>query len=144
MRKWKCLEAVVQGCSRPATLVKKRLWHRCFCEIFKNTFLLKHLWWLLLNADVVTFRSTAAKILQDFQNRKVSDDIELEKMRIIKASTDIVKNEIKELDNNTTFYPKISHYQSLPHRLYCTFVTNLIDILHKFGYCGSYSEVLNF
>ena len=33
---------------RPATLLKKRLWHRCFPvdfgEISKNTFFTKHLW----------------------------------------------------------------------------------------------------
>ena len=37
---------------RPATLVKKRLWHRCFfcefCEISKNAFFTEHLRWLLL------------------------------------------------------------------------------------------------
>ena len=35
----------------PATLLKKRLWHTfsCeFCEISKNTFFTKHIWWLLL------------------------------------------------------------------------------------------------
>ena len=47
------------------------------------------------NVGVVTFRSTAAKILQDFQNRKTSDNIELEKIRMIKASADIIKNEIQ-------------------------------------------------
>ena len=49
----------------------------------------------------------SSKNLQDFQNRKVSDDIEVEKMRIIKVSADIIKNEIKQLDNNTTFYPTV-------------------------------------
>ena len=32
---------------RPATLLKKRLWHSYFlsiCEIFKNTFFIEHLW----------------------------------------------------------------------------------------------------
>ena len=36
----------------PSTLLKKRLWHRCFfcvfCKISKNTFLTEHLWRLLL------------------------------------------------------------------------------------------------
>ena len=34
-----------------ATLLKKRIWHRCFLwifEILKNTFFIEHLWWLLL------------------------------------------------------------------------------------------------
>ena len=38
---------------RPATLLKQRLWHRCFSceyyEISKNTFFKEHLQWLLLN-----------------------------------------------------------------------------------------------
>ena len=151
------------------------------------------------NVDIVTFRSTAANILQDFQNRKASHDIELEKIRIIEASADIIKNEIKQLDNNTAFYPTdeeiktsndfslskfapptLVHYLknliscknsdllvasnvqaiientrprsiikplqlSLAVILRCYFESRyLINILHKFGLCVSYSEVLNF
>ena len=36
---------------RPATLLKKRLWHVFSCEfseIFKNTFFIQHLRWMLL------------------------------------------------------------------------------------------------
>ena len=37
---------------RPATLLKKRLWHRCFLANFakflRAPFLTEHLWWLLL------------------------------------------------------------------------------------------------
>lgn len=52
------------------------------------------------NVVVVTFHTTAAKVLQDFQNRKASHKTEVGKMRIIKASPDIIKNEIKQLGNN--------------------------------------------
>ena len=52
------------------------------------------------NVDVVTFHTTATKVLQDFQNRKASHKTEVGKMRIIKASPDIIKNEIKQLGNN--------------------------------------------
>ena len=38
---------------RPATLSKKRLWHRCFpvnfAKFLWTLFFIKHLWWLLLN-----------------------------------------------------------------------------------------------
>ena len=41
-------ESVAQRCClRPATLLNKRLWHRCFpefCKIFKNIFFAEHLW----------------------------------------------------------------------------------------------------
>ena len=37
---------------RPATLLKKRLWHRCFpvnfAKFLRTPFLIEHLWWLLL------------------------------------------------------------------------------------------------
>ena len=39
--------------NRPATSLKKRLWHRCFRVNFakfnKKPFLTEHLWWLLLH-----------------------------------------------------------------------------------------------
>ena len=39
-----------------ATLLKKRLWHRCFPgnldKFLKIPFLTEHLWWLLLSHDV--------------------------------------------------------------------------------------------
>ena len=38
---------------RPATLLKKRLWHRCFLMNLRNfkelLFFIEHPWWLLLN-----------------------------------------------------------------------------------------------
>ena len=37
---------------RPATLLKKRLWHRCFpvnfVKFLRTPFFIEHLWWLLL------------------------------------------------------------------------------------------------
>ena len=49
-------EAVVQRCSvkkvRPANLLKKRLWYRCFpvnfVKFLRTLFFIQHLWWLLL------------------------------------------------------------------------------------------------
>ena len=41
---------------RPATLLKKRLWYRCFSGDFvkflRTTFYIEHLWWLLNNGDI--------------------------------------------------------------------------------------------
>ena len=41
---------------RPATLLKKRLWDRCFpvnlANFFRTSFLTEHLWWLLLCSTV--------------------------------------------------------------------------------------------
>ena len=40
---------------RPATLLKKRLWHRCFpanfVKFLRTPFYIEHLWWLLLNLE---------------------------------------------------------------------------------------------
>ena len=45
-------------CLRPATLLKKRLWHRCFPVNFEKflitLFLTEHLRWLLLCFDILT------------------------------------------------------------------------------------------
>ena len=49
---WRLILSLIKLQARPATLLKKRLWHRCFpvnfSEISKNTFFKEHLWWLLL------------------------------------------------------------------------------------------------
>ena len=41
---------------RPATLLKKRLWHRCFsvnfAKFLRTPFLTEHLRWLLLNSEI--------------------------------------------------------------------------------------------
>ena len=43
------------GGLRPATFLKKRLWHRCFsvnfAKLLKTPFFTEHLWWLLLVVD---------------------------------------------------------------------------------------------
>ena len=45
--------------SRPATLLKKRLWHKCFLVNFtkflRTPFLTEHLWWLLLDNTLNIF-----------------------------------------------------------------------------------------
>ena len=44
---------------RPATLLKKRLWHRCFpvnlVKFLRTPFFIEHLWWLLLKAIATLF-----------------------------------------------------------------------------------------
>ena len=52
-------------CLRPATLLKKRLWRRCFPVNFvkyqRTPFLIEHLWWLLL---------VCAQLLNDYNVSK--------------------------------------------------------------------------
>ena len=41
---------------RPVTLLKKRLWHRCFpvnfVKFLRTPFYIKHIWWLLLQVFI--------------------------------------------------------------------------------------------
>ena len=75
------MEAVAQRCSvkkgrRPATLLEKRLWHRCFpmncAKFLRAPFLTEHLWWLLLdsngNMNLEEILSCANINLQSFLN----------------------------------------------------------------------------
>ena len=48
---------------RPATLLKRRLWHRCFSENFveflRTLFFIEHLWWLLIEIyDMFVYKHT--------------------------------------------------------------------------------------
>ena len=46
-------------CQKPATLLKKRLWHWCFpvnfTEFLRTRFYIEHLWWLLLFDSYLMF-----------------------------------------------------------------------------------------
>ena len=45
------------GNLRPATLLKKRLWYRCFpvnfVKFLRTPFIMEHLWWLLLSISIL-------------------------------------------------------------------------------------------
>ena len=50
---------IVLRCLKPATLLKKRHWHRCFpvnfAKFLRTPFLTEHLRWLLLKYDMKKF-----------------------------------------------------------------------------------------
>ena len=52
-RYWSVFSRIRTDCSRPATLLKKRLWRRCFpvnfTKFLRTPFFIEHLRWLLLN-----------------------------------------------------------------------------------------------
>ena len=84
------------------------------------------------NPDVITFTSTASKILQDFQKIESSADVEVEKMRIIKAAADIIRNDVKQQDSNLMFYPTVEDIENSSHFTPPTllhFLENLISSL---------------
>jgi len=64
------------------------------------------------NADVITFKTTVSKILQNFQKTASSNDDEIEKLRIIKTAADIIKNDIKQMNSNLTFYPTVEDIEN--------------------------------
>ena len=60
---------------RPATLLKKRLWHRCFpvnfATFLRTPIFIEHLWWLLLKYPIKVFacRPSLIFIMQLSQNQ---------------------------------------------------------------------------
>ena len=60
---------------RPATLLNKRFWHRCFplnfAKLWRNTFFIEHLWWLLL-----AFLRQASKHLHFFTKNSLQSTVQ--------------------------------------------------------------------
>ena len=56
-------------------------------------------------ADVVTFRSTAATILQAFHEEPKSTDPKAEELRIITTAANLIKNNIKCIVSSKAYYP---------------------------------------
>ena len=57
---------------KPATLLKKRFWHRCFlvnfAKFLKTPFFIEHLWWLLLKEVIrIVFFMRVHQILLDLR-----------------------------------------------------------------------------
>ncbi|CAH3187344.1 unnamed protein product [Porites lobata] len=71
-------------------------------------------------ADVVTFRSTASTILQNFYDASRDADPEADKIRVIKAAADLIKTDIKSKDISKSFYPLPGEISSLEEN--CAFL----------------------
>ena len=59
----------------PITLLKKRLWHRCFpvnfAKFLRTTFFTEHLWWLLLHiTDQLVIYYMHLKYMKDLYSNK--------------------------------------------------------------------------
>ena len=63
--------------------------------------------------DVVTFITTAKKLLHDFHNTKADDDPEKEKLRIIETAAKIIKSDVKNLNMMSLFYPSTQEIESI-------------------------------
>ena len=79
------------ACLTPATLLKRRLWHRCFPLSFvkrsENAFFTEHLWWLLLktNNKLKVHYNSANIYLFKVTNRNNRKRLEIYSKLIIKA-----------------------------------------------------------
>ena len=62
-------------------------------------------------SNVVTFRSTAETILQEFHARQ-NDHSEEEKKHIIKAAAKLIKNYIKLVEPSTENYPPVAEIET--------------------------------
>ena len=64
---------------RPATLLKRSLWHRCFplnfAKFLRTPFFTEHVWWLLLNflGSVRTYNSKC-NLLENYKKDKVLEN----------------------------------------------------------------------
>lgn len=74
--------------------------------------------------NVVTFRTTAMAILQEFHFREHQDDLDIneEQMNIIKTAARLIKNDLKSIPTSSDSYPTIttdaeSHVRFLPASL---------------------------
>ena len=105
-------EAVVQWCSVEqnklwsATLLEKRLWHRCFPVIFAKflriPFFKEHLWWLLLQKHLLSLTVIFVQKIKGINwFRSEIDDLKVNSCRF--GNLSIFSNSYK---NNTL---KISH-----------------------------------
>lgn len=63
-------------------------------------------------ANVVTFRSTASKILSDFHNKPPTDDLQ-EKIQIIETAAKLIKNDIKSIEQSKDVYADYSELSSI-------------------------------
>lgn len=60
---------------------------------------------------VVTFVTTASKILSDFHSCKKLDDDEMEKHAFLNAATRIIRKDIKSMEFDNSCYPSISEIE---------------------------------
>ena len=63
--------------------------------------------------NVVTFFSTASATLQQFYHKQRNEDPEKEKLRLVEAAAQIIKNDIKSLRTEHETYPEIGSLSSI-------------------------------
>ncbi|KAG1676109.1 hypothetical protein GQR58_014439 [Nymphon striatum] len=68
-------------------------------------------------SDVVTFRTTAAKILQAFYDAPRLDDEEMRKRQIIRTAAQLIKTDIKCMQASKQNYPEANEIRSLETNL---------------------------
>ena len=86
--------------------------------------------------NVVTFKTTADAILQEFHAQSFGKDQEEEKMSIIRTAAKLIKQDIKAIVTSDTSYPKVDedlekHIQFLPFSLQ-VFLDHLVAGKHRF------------
>jgi hypothetical protein len=64
-------------------------------------------------ANIVTFRSTASTILQDFHKHPQNETCDEEKNRIIQTAAKLIKNDIKSLHQSQDTYPSFHEMASM-------------------------------
>ena len=63
-------------------------------------------------SNVVTFRNTAAAILQDFYNSQQKPDLSSEKIRLVQTASKLIMSDIKLVETESNCYPSYADFKS--------------------------------
>ncbi len=63
-------------------------------------------------SDVVTFRNTAATILQDFYNSRQKPDLSTDKIRLVQTASKLIKSDTKLVETENSCYPSYDDFES--------------------------------
>ena len=63
-------------------------------------------------SNVVTFRNTAAAILQDFYNSQQKPDLSSEKIRLVQTASKLITSDIKLVETENNCYPSYDDFES--------------------------------
>ena len=78
-------------------------------EHFGDRLVIKH---INGKSNVVTFRNTAAAILQDFYNNQQNPDLSSEKIRLVQTASKLIMSDIKLVESENNCYPSYDDFES--------------------------------
>ena len=80
-------------------------------------------------SNVVTFRNTAAAILQDFYNSQQKPDLSSEKIRLVQTPSKLIMSDIKLVETENNCYPSYDDFESQDKCISFLPETKLLEVL---------------